>query len=221
MGEHGEWEKKSNFDTAVRVPLVIHAPWKGASAQGSKTASITELVDIMPTVAALAGLPKPDGVDGIDVSGLLDNPGNSVKTAAYHQYPACGCHDKPEVCFNKTRGGCNNVKKEAFNAMGYTVRVDKWRYTAWFKWLGANGTYASDWDGPFAEELYDHAGDDSSDSDKFETQNLAKAHPDVAKKLHTQLRNFFNVKRPPGVVVPTASNQQPDTSDPYDNDVVI
>ena len=168
----------------------------------------------------LAGLPQPAGVDGDDVSALLDRPAVALKSAAYHQYPACGCNDEPEVCYNRTRGGCNNAKKESFNAMGYTVRVDDWRYTAWFKWLGGNGTYAPDWDGPFAEELYDHAGDNSSDSDLYENANLAKTHPDVAKKLHAQLREFFSAKSKNGVVLPTLDHQQADYSDRYDSDFV-
>ena len=150
----------------------------------------------MPTVAALAGLPLPAGVDGTDVSALLDNPDQSVKKAAYHQYPACGCDDTPAKCYNKTRGACNNTPRQNFNFMGYSVRVDEWRYTAWFKWLVSNSsngtaTYAADWDGPFAEELYDHKGDDSTEMDKFENVNLAASNPDVAKQLHAQLRSFF------------------------------
>lgn len=27
LGEHGEWEKKSNWDLVVRVPLMIHVPY--------------------------------------------------------------------------------------------------------------------------------------------------------------------------------------------------
>jgi hypothetical protein len=44
------------FDTATRVPLMIKVPWKPGS-QGQRTASLSELVDMHPTVAALAGLP--------------------------------------------------------------------------------------------------------------------------------------------------------------------
>ena len=32
----------------------------------------------------------PSGVDGDDVSALFDDPAQSLKDAAFHQYPACG-----------------------------------------------------------------------------------------------------------------------------------
>lgn len=52
---------------------MIHTPWFPMSV-GQTTASLTELVDIFPTVAALAGLPVPDSLDGTDVSALQSNP---------------------------------------------------------------------------------------------------------------------------------------------------
>ena len=88
LGEHGMWEKKSNWDMAVRVPLMIKAPG-GSKSAGRVTASYTDLVDVFPTLAALAGLPVPLGVDGDDVSALFEDPATPLKTAAYHQYPAC------------------------------------------------------------------------------------------------------------------------------------
>lgn len=56
LGERGEWDKQTNFDAATRVPLLIKVPWKPQS-QGQRTASLTDLVDMHPTVAALAGIP--------------------------------------------------------------------------------------------------------------------------------------------------------------------
>ena len=78
MGEHGEWEKKSNFDLVVKVPLLIRAPWKAAGSAGRRTAALVDLVDVGVTVAVLAGLPPPPGVDGEGVSALLKNMANST-----------------------------------------------------------------------------------------------------------------------------------------------
>ena len=74
LGEHGEWEKKSNMDLVVRVPLLMRAPWKKKS-MGQVTDAITELVDVFPTVASVAGLPTPTFVDGVNRASLLDDPG--------------------------------------------------------------------------------------------------------------------------------------------------
>lgn len=141
-----------------------------------------------------------------------------MKKAAFHQYPACGCNHSDEVCFNTTRGGCNGVKRTEFNHMGYSIRTDNWRYTAWFHWDKA--TLASNWDGPFAEELYDHTGDDSTDMDNFENENLAKKNPEQAMHLHKQLRDFFesHQTRPYQENVHLHELSHPDMSDPFDLD---
>jgi arylsulfatase A-like enzyme len=88
QGEHGEWEKKSNFDLVVKVPLLIVVPWKSSTSAGKKTASLVDLVDVGPTVEALAGLPVDPLVDGTDVSALLDDPTAEPKKKqpAFHQY---------------------------------------------------------------------------------------------------------------------------------------
>ena len=190
LGEHGLWEKKSNFDLAVRVPLVIRAPAKAATSAGEVTTSLTELVDLMPTLAALAGLPPPTGVDGADVSALFDDPTQQLKGAAYHQYPACGM-----ARINQTRGGCNKTPKGAFDFMGYSVRTDAWRYTLWVSWDGA--ALAPRWDDPRAEEeLYSHDGDDSTDMDRWENVNEARDHPALAASLRAQVVAFFSANHP-------------------------
>lgn len=187
LSEHGYWEKKSNSDIVVRVPMLVHVPWDTPS-DGEVTQALAELVDVFPTLASLAGLPPPPGVDGADLSPLLKEPKATVKNASYHQYPACDV-----ARFNATRGACNNTPRDKFDYMSYSIRTPEWRYTTWLEWDKTN--LVPKWDGPFAAELYSHAGDDGTAAtkslDAFENENLAKAQPDVAAQLHAQVIAFF------------------------------
>ena len=182
-GQHGYWEKKANFESIVRVPLIVKVPSKGGSA-GQKAATFIDLVDIFPTLAKLAGIPPPPGVDGDDLSAAFDAPGTAQKSAAYHQYPACNMK-----AFNETRGACNNVPREQFDYMSYSVRTPEWRYTLWLAWDKAN--LVALWDGAFEEELYAHAGDDGTSLELWDNENLAAANPAMATQLRAQLRAFF------------------------------
>lgn len=184
LGEHGIWEKKSNFDLAVRVPLMIRVPGKPAAA-GQVASGLIDLVDIFPTLASLAGLPPPSKVDGMDASALFDDPTKPFREAAFHQYPACGMER-----INQTRGGCNNTPKNKFDFMGYSMRTDKWRYTLWLAWDRTK--LQPLWEGTESEEeLYAHSGDDSTNMDRWENENMACAQPTVATELRGRLRSFF------------------------------
>lgn len=183
LGEHGLWEKKSNFEDAVRVPLLLHVPSKPAS-HGRTTESLTELVDVMPTLLSLANVVPPAVLDGKDLSPLLDDPTQSLKPAAFHQYPACNVST-----FNATRADCNLVPQSAFDFMGFSIRTSAWRYTAWFPWN--HTTSAADFAGPYAPELYPHAGDNGTNMDAYENTNMAVTFPAVAASLHAQLLAFF------------------------------
>ena len=55
LGEHGAWRKFSNFEIATRVPLIIAAPWLRQASSPRRSAALVELVDLLPTVADLAG----------------------------------------------------------------------------------------------------------------------------------------------------------------------
>jgi len=180
LGEHGYWEKKNNFEPTVRVPMMIKVPGK----RPGRTESLTELIDVFPTLATLADLPAPEGVDGTDVSALFDTPQKAVKEAAYHQYPACNWNTT-----NHTREQCNNKGKKTFTFMAFSVRVDLWRYTVWLPWDGH--ALKADWNATGAEELYSHEGDDGTDFNAFENVNMASQQPQVAAKLRAQLKEFF------------------------------
>ena len=47
LGEHKLWSKCSNYEEAVRVPLLVAAP---GITTGEKTDALTELVDVYPAV---------------------------------------------------------------------------------------------------------------------------------------------------------------------------
>ena len=116
LGDHGLWQKMSLFERSTRVPLIIAAP--GAKANGQSVRGIVELLDLYPTLAALAGLKAPAYIEGTSLTAILDGTTQSVKTAAITQ----------------VRRGPNKD--------GYAVRTDRWRYIEWNG--GAQGTQLFD-----------------------------------------------------------------------------
>ena len=69
--EHGFLEKAPgiSYDAILRTPFIWHWPAGGFTARTVDT--LVESVDLFPTLCALAGVPAPDTLDGLDLSGLL------------------------------------------------------------------------------------------------------------------------------------------------------
>lgn len=67
LGSHGLEGKGVPFDEAVRIPLLVRY---GRAIRGGSTSDMPiSLVDLMPTLLSLAGVPVPAGVQGRDLSG--------------------------------------------------------------------------------------------------------------------------------------------------------
>ncbi len=131
LGEHGGlWHKISLFEESARVPLVIYAP--GMKAQGRPCERLVELVDLYPTLVSLCGLPPRAGLDGVDLTPLLNDPAAPGKEAAYTVVARCA-----DPSANPS---------QIMEYLGRSVRTDRWRYTEW-----DNGKRGA--------ELYDHAND--------------------------------------------------------------
>ncbi len=71
-GIHGLWGKTVYFEPSIGVPLLISGP--GIRKVPSRTSEPVSLMDLFPTACALAGLPIPPGLDGVDLTSLLADP---------------------------------------------------------------------------------------------------------------------------------------------------
>lgn len=79
LGEHRFWMKVSLHEESVRVPLIIKVPGK----KPAVTHSLTELLDLYPTVAELAGLKYSPHLQGKSLVKVLDNPDHAVRDMAF------------------------------------------------------------------------------------------------------------------------------------------
>jgi iduronate 2-sulfatase len=83
MGEHDHWQKKTLFENAGRVPLIISTP--GMPQPGKETRSFAEMIDFYPTLSDLAGLPKPAMVSGVSLAPVVADPAAVVRESALTQ----------------------------------------------------------------------------------------------------------------------------------------
>lgn len=101
LGEHAIWGKHCLYEHSLRSPLIIRHP--GMKKPGFVSNAIVETVDLIPTLADLAGVPAPAGLDGLSLRSMLEEP--ATPTA------------KPAIARNS--GG--DIR---------TVRNDRWRLIA-------------------------------------------------------------------------------------------
>ena len=75
------------YEGGVRVPFI--ARWTGRIESGRWSREPIHLIDILPTLASLAGVPAPDGVDGHDLRPLLfgDESAEWPERTFYWHYP--------------------------------------------------------------------------------------------------------------------------------------
>ncbi len=69
QGDHNLIEKSFFYESMVRVPMIVHCPARFAPGVSDEFVQST---DIAPTLLSLAGLKVPEGMDGQDLSPLLN-----------------------------------------------------------------------------------------------------------------------------------------------------
>lgn len=86
MGEHGLWWKNCMYENAAAVPLIVSWParWRG----GQRRTGACSLVDVVKTIAELAGAETPGDWDGDSLLEWLDYPKARWKDMAVSEYYA-------------------------------------------------------------------------------------------------------------------------------------
>jgi len=106
IGEKENWEKFTLWEQSTRVPLLFIAP--GVTRAGTVCASAVSLIDVYPTLCALAGIPAPKQCDGDNLVPLLQD--------------VTAKRSKPVV--TSYQFGEEDTERN----IGHSVRTDRWRY---------------------------------------------------------------------------------------------
>lgn len=81
LWSQGRLMKQQPWEEAIHVPLLIR--WPGRVPAGRTTAGLVGLVDLMPTLLTLAGVPIPAGVQGADLADLLRGQADVGRDSVY------------------------------------------------------------------------------------------------------------------------------------------
>ena len=170
LGDHDLWHKHTNFEQATRAPLIIAGP----GIKAGKTNSLTEFVDVFPTVCNLAGVSIPKNLEGKSLKPLMLKNTASVKEFSVSQYPR-----------KMKKAEMLRIGYKKADMMGYTLRTPRYRYTIWMNDFTSKQAFDSK--KVYASELYDY------EKDPLEKVNVVadKAYAKTSAALKAKMITFF------------------------------
>ena len=168
IGEHSLWGKTSNFELDARVPLIVCDP-QHTTAHGKQSGALIELVDLFPTLVELTGLTEevPTSLQGKSFAKTVADPVVPHREFALtqHQQPFYG-------------------KRSSHQAMGYSIRSERWRYTEWRPIDGETELQSGKLLG---RELYDHENDPIETVNVVDRNDMQSVVGKLAKQLSKRL----------------------------------
>jgi iduronate 2-sulfatase len=158
LGEHGHWGKSTNYEDATRAPLILYTPELG---HGVRTGSLSEFLDIYPTLCELAGLPLPGHLEGKSLVPMMRDPRAKLHEAAISQSSTVDSQMSPRLL-----DGTLQEESRIDSQMGWTLRTLRYRYVEWRRaeLTGNQRVFGGE---PLGVELYDYK------KDPLESENLA------------------------------------------------
>jgi arylsulfatase A-like enzyme len=166
LGEHGHWQKRTLFENATRVPLIVAGP--GINENEKIINAPVELVDIYPTIMDLLEIDTPEFVSGKSFAPLLKDSSARVRESAL-----------TELIINNNK------------TQGYSIKTDRYRLTQW----GENGSlgyelYDHDFDKEELNNLAENvAYKDTKDSLKIIIKNRISGARKKPLGLGKQIEN--------------------------------
>ena len=83
IGSHGLLGKQNLYEHSMKVPLIISGP--GIPKEKVSDAFVY-LYDLFPTLAKLCNLPKPDSIDGKDITPVIMGKSDGVRSSMFNVY---------------------------------------------------------------------------------------------------------------------------------------
>ena len=164
LGDHGLWNKHTNFENATHTLLMMSIP---GSKPGIRPATLCEFTDVYPTLCDLINIPTPKYLDGISLVPAINMPTSEIREYALSQYP---------------RGN---------NKMGYSIRTKRFRYTEWFT---DNFTTGKPYDNKLviARELYDYEKDPYEKASIIDKPEYQKDQKNLEKLFQESMTREYN-----------------------------
>lgn len=167
--------KGSNDEGGARVPFFVR--WPGKFEAGREIDRIASHIDVLPTLAALAGATLPEGqVEGRNLLPLLEG-----KTDGWED----------RYLFNHVCRWPTGANPEDFRNVNFSVRNQKYRYVAAQGGGGApkgKGKDKGKKGAPAAArgpELYD------MEADPGQTTNVIEQHPEIAARMKAAFDQYW------------------------------
>jgi iduronate 2-sulfatase len=153
LGDHGLWNKHTNFEQATHTLLMMSIPGQKS---GIKPVTLSEFTDIFPTLCDLVNIPKPAYLDGRTLLPAIKDPGINIREYALSQYP---------------RGS---------DRMGYSIRTSRYRYTVWLNkgfhtWMPYDEKFV------MTRELYDYQKDPLETENMLEKPGYQDARKELER----------------------------------------
>ena len=118
LGEHNLWAKHCNFQTSLKVPLLVRYPGQAKSAIIS---DVVELIDLYPTICAAAGIVSPNHIAGIDLADITGMLGRPMNFAAFSKFHGGETITTNQFSYTEFR---DNIKGESRGSMLFDLRTD-------------------------------------------------------------------------------------------------
>lgn len=87
LGEHGRWSKYTMYEEAVHVPLILKVP---GGLAGTRRPQLVELVDVLPTLLTMWGVPTSERPTALDGRSLLPLAGFREAADGASYWPKAG-----------------------------------------------------------------------------------------------------------------------------------
>lgn len=112
LGEHGWYDKRWMYEESLRMPLIVR--WPGVTPPGSENERLVQNLDFAPTFLEVAGVEKPERMQGRSLVPLLrPTPPAAWREAVYYHY-----YEHP---------GVHNVQRHE------GVRTDRWKLIHFYR----------------------------------------------------------------------------------------